>query len=181
MVQAATLGESVRDFLNLTEGVNWYEHHHDLRGANLSWSRIQSTALEQHRWDQVLRSFPADAYLHLAHGSIVRIWDCGARKSVPRAIWQGLPWIYHCIQTIWTGYPPEQSWVKGHNVTDYFQKVLAEEVSVSTWREVKYFAKFWSEGPIELYGISCPVGGPYEPTVSHPRFRKVYRAVDFLS
>lgn len=90
----------VRNWINLTNGLQAIR---DYRLTEYSVMRLQSTHCEQKRWDYVLASVPDEFLFRLALGDECRVYDYGARKAVPRAVWQGLEWVRYAVTRRWTG------------------------------------------------------------------------------
>jgi hypothetical protein len=87
-------------WINLTNGL---QAIHDYGLSDYRIMRIQSTHCEQKRWSDVLASIPDEFLWNLAAGMECRVYDYGAHKPVPRAIWQGLEWAKYAITRRWTG------------------------------------------------------------------------------
>lgn len=145
-------------FVNLTSGAEWLP----LTAApvdSLGFTRIQSTACEQKRWDFIIRDLDQNLLLKLALGFQCEIYDCGARKDTPRAIWQGLAFIHYVLTRRWQRLRPTRAFVRnGLNVADYFE---AEYRKLSHWAlsKVDYYRDFYdfhTPRPIRLVGVSCP-------------------------
>lgn len=90
----------VYNWINLTNGLQAIR---DYRLTDYSVMRLQSTHCEQKLWSEVLRSVPDDFLFRLALGFECRVYDYGANKTVPRAIWQGLEWVRYVVTRRWTG------------------------------------------------------------------------------
>jgi len=90
----------VRNWINLTNGLQAIR---DYGLVDYNVMRLQSTHCEQKRWGDVLASVPDEFLFRLALGDECRVFDYGARKAVPRAVWQGLEWVRYAVTRRWTG------------------------------------------------------------------------------
>jgi hypothetical protein len=90
----------VRHFVNLTNGIQAIEDY-DLR--DFRFIRIQSTACEQKRWEEILLSLSDDFLMSAANGAECIVYDYGANKTIPRAVWQGLEWVKYSLRRRWHG------------------------------------------------------------------------------
>jgi hypothetical protein len=88
------------DFINLTNGIEAIERY---GLTDYRFIRIQSTACEQKRWDDIIMSLSDDFLMSLALGHECRVYDFGANKKIPRAIWQGLEFIKFTLYRRWYG------------------------------------------------------------------------------
>jgi len=127
-------------YANLTNGLEWWR-------PGDGFVRIQSTACEQKRWDFILQELPDDLYMRLAMGESCTIVD-GNEKGMPRALWQGVPWVVYAVTRYWTGNEP-QAFVRGHNVTRYFSEVYGR-MEERTCAKLRYFKRFVSTPEIRL-------------------------------
>lgn len=125
-----------RHFVNLTNGI---EAAPTIADA-VSFIRIQSTACEQKRWDFILQELDYTFLMALAIGDDCVVYDYGARKPIPRAVYQGLEFVCYVLNRVWFGKEGLAS-VRGHNVTPYFRNVY-EGLEERTLRKLEYFKKF---------------------------------------
>ena len=88
------------NYINLTNGLQAID---DYQLTGYSFMRLQSTHCEQKRWADVLASVPDDMLMRLALGQDVTVYDYGARKAVPRAVWQGLEFVKFVLTWEWLG------------------------------------------------------------------------------
>ena len=79
-------------FINLSNGIEALEKY-DLDFDQCRFLRIQSTACEQKRWGPILDDLSPDFLMLAALGKPIVVYDFGANKEIPRAIWQGLEWV----------------------------------------------------------------------------------------
>ncbi|KAJ9529510.1 hypothetical protein QJQ45_013863 [Haematococcus lacustris] len=135
-----------KHFVNLTNGVEALPMLQDL-GLSFSYVRLQSTACEQQRYEQLMMSLDANLLMALAVGHCTLVYDAGSRIpewGVPRAVWQGLTFARWALTRLWLG--PEAATVcgalvKGHNTTGIFEMHL-DNFSGSTKKHLK-----WGNGP----------------------------------
>jgi len=85
-------------FINLTNGIQAIE---DYGLVNYRFIRLQSTACEQKRWEDIILSISDDLLMHVALGHHCIVYDYGANKGVPRAVWQGLEWLKYVLARHW--------------------------------------------------------------------------------
>lgn len=91
-----------RHFINLTNGIQAIE---DYGLTDVRFVRIQSTACEQKRWEDILMHLSDDFMISAALRHRCIVYDYGANKHVPRAIWQGLEWVKYALWRAWWGRP----------------------------------------------------------------------------
>jgi hypothetical protein len=89
------MGEPMIPYYNLSRGT--------LCGPpkDARYCRIQSTWLEQKRWEDVLLAVPVDMYYHLAQGHKIIVHDQSEKPRLSRAQWQGLSWIRFATNIAW--------------------------------------------------------------------------------
>ncbi|KAL6748300.1 hypothetical protein V8C86DRAFT_2882099 [Haematococcus lacustris] len=149
-----------KHFVNLTNGVEALPMLQDL-GLSFSYVRLQSTACEQQRYEQLMMSLDANLLMALAVGHCTLVYDAGSRIpewGVPRAVWQGLTFARWALTRLWLG--PEAATVcgalvKGHNTTGIFEMYL-DNFSGSTKKHLKYFSKWLPETglrSLRLHGV----------------------------
>lgn len=64
---------------------------------------LRSSHCEAGKWDRVMASVPDEMLLRLALGETCVVHDYGARKGVPRSIWQGLEFVKYVLYRRWLG------------------------------------------------------------------------------
>ena len=77
-------------YINLTNGIEGIEIYNI---TDYSFIRIQSSHLENKRYDLMINSLSDDLLMNLAIGNNCTIIDFGANKTVSRACWQGVEFI----------------------------------------------------------------------------------------
>jgi hypothetical protein len=125
-----------KHFVNLTNGIEAIRH---IEGE-YSFIRIQSTACEQKRWDFILQELDYNFLVSLALGYECVVYDYGANKPVPRAVYQGLEFVRYVLNLHWFG-RETPAYVKGHNAAGYFRLVHAQ-LEERTLKRLDYFRKF---------------------------------------
>ena len=126
-------------FINLTNGLeSLIEHNLDFDKCR--FIRIQSTACEQKRWATIIDDLSPDFMLHAAIGSHIYIYDYGANKEIPRAIWQGIEWIKYVLQKRWHSidYSPVG---RAISMQCYFEKEYAK-LPKTTKAKLDYYKKY---------------------------------------
>ena len=88
----------MRNYINLTNGLEAIDDY-DLK--DYVFMRLQSTHCEQKRWEDVLASVPDDLLFHAARGERCVVYDYGANKARPMAVWQGLEWVKFALWKNW--------------------------------------------------------------------------------
>lgn len=81
------------NYINLTNGIEVLPVLTD----EFKFIRIQSTACEQKLWDRIIQDLDYDFLLNAAIGNECVIYDYGAKKPIPRAIYQGVEFIKYVL------------------------------------------------------------------------------------
>lgn len=135
-------------FVNLTNGIEAIQHYGLI---NYRFIRLQSTACEQKRWGQILLDLSDDFLMHVATGSTCYVYDYGADKDVPRAIWQGLEWVKYALNRRWHRQiykPVGRAATMGGYFSDQYERL---ESRVKT--RLDYFAPFLSGTSPNIVGV----------------------------
>lgn len=82
--------------------------------------RIQSSHCEAKSWSKIIEDLDYTFLLHCALYPIV-VYDASSKKKIPRALYQGIPFIEYVMNRRWHGVNAIAK-VKGMNVTPYFSK-----------------------------------------------------------
>ena len=122
----------MKTFLNLTNGL-LYDGPFD------GFIRIQSCHCEQKNWERVIDSIDNNFLMWLALGYDVEVVDYSANKEIPRALYQGLEFIWYCCCREWG--IENTAFVNGVNVTSYFTEGY-NKIDRNKRRKFKYFRKF---------------------------------------
>eukprot|EP00873_Tetraselmis_striata_P034331 jgi/Tetstr1/454595/TSEL_041489.t1 len=142
-------------FLNLTNGLEALPVLHQA-GLPYGFCRVQSTACEQQKFEQLMNEIDANLLMSLAAGHCCLVWDYGSRnrkRAVPRAIWYGLEFARFALNKEWLARDTD-AYLRGVKVTDQFAKHL-KGFSRSTKRRIRYFRRYVPAGAVEvrLYGV----------------------------
>lgn len=119
-------------FLNLTNGL-LYDGDFD------GFIRIQSCHCEQKSWEKVMMGIDDNFLMWLALGKDVKVVDYSAKKEVPRALYQGLEWIWYCCCKAWN--IPPNAIVNGVNCNGYFEEEW-KKIDRKKKNKFKYYRKF---------------------------------------
>ncbi len=138
-------------FINLSNGIEALTRH-GLQKKDCRFLRIQSTACEQKRWEDILNGLSPDFLLLAAMGENICVYDYGARKNISRAVWQGLEWIKYVLYLRWCGteYLPEG---RAKSMQPYFDQQYFK-LSKKTKRMLDYYRKF-AVGTINIHSITA--------------------------
>lgn len=85
------------NYINLTNGIEALPTLPD----GFRFVRIQSTVLEQKLWDRLIQDLDYDFLLNVAIGNECVIYDYGARKPIPRVVYQGVEFIKYVLHKRW--------------------------------------------------------------------------------
>ena len=85
------------NYINLTNGIEVLPMLTD----GFRFIRIQSTVLEQKLWGRLIQDLDYDFLLNVAIGNECVIYDYGARKPIPRAVYQGVEFIKYVLHKRW--------------------------------------------------------------------------------
>jgi hypothetical protein len=131
------------DFLNLSNGLACCQPN------NPHFLRIQSTWCEQKLWDDVLGTVGPDFLYHLATADRIVVHDVSEKRRVPRALWQGLPWVIYACERVWGLDARPIHSRSGMNVTRYFLEAFAT-LDHRLVRQVAYFGKYVGDEHAEV-------------------------------
>jgi len=139
--------KSTLHFINLTNGIQAIKEYR-LIGKDYRFIRLQSTACEQRRWDDIIKGISDDLLLNLALGNKCIIYDYGAGKQVPRSIWQGVEWIKFALNKRWfhSEYKPQG---RMSNSGQYFNEVY-RGLSARARSKLRYYKKYLNTSTIDL-------------------------------
>ena len=136
-------------FINLTNGIEYLPIIYD---KDYSFIRIQSTALEQHLWSNIILDLDYNFLMSLAVGENCVVVDYGANKEVPRAIYQGIPFLKYVLNRRWFGLETN-AFVKGQNCRKYFSECY-EKLSDKAKKKLDYFKPFLMTNVIDIWAIA---------------------------
>jgi hypothetical protein len=136
-------------YINLTNGI---QAINDFKLVDYRFIRIQSTTCEQKRFAELIMTISDDFLLNAVLGNKLIVYDYGAGKEIPRAIWQGLEWIKFCLFRRWLNevYVPE--YPRSQRCLNYFH----EQYAILGNRErtrLDYFKKFYMNKGINITSI----------------------------
>ena len=158
----------VHNYVNLTNGV---EAIPTLQG-DYRFIRIQSTICEQRLWDRLIQDLDYDFLMNLALGHKCVVYDFGARKPIPRAVYQGLEFVKYVLNRRWldkeyiTNVNRSKNKERKNNCNDYFAKCY-EQLEDRTKKKLDYFIPYINTDVIYL---ECPPPPP--PPPPPPQFYK---------
>ena len=141
----------VHNYINLTNGV---EAIPTLQG-DYRFIRIQSTICEQRLWDRLIQDLDYDFLMNLALGHKCVVYDFGARKPIPRAVYQGLEFVKYVLNRRWlnkeyiTNVNRSKNKERKNNCNDYFYKCY-EQLEDRTKKKLDYFLPYINTDVIDL-------------------------------
>lgn len=135
-------------FINLTNGIQAIKDHNL---TDFRFIRLQSTACEQKRWEEILLTISDDFLMAAALGRNCIVYDYGANKEIPRALWQGLEWVKYALSRRWhkIEYKPQG---RAKSSGKYF----AEQYAILSKRaraRMDYFKKYVN-GPLQITTVT---------------------------
>lgn len=148
-------------FLNLTNGLEAIREY-DLKLINYNVIRIASTDLEQHNFNRIISDIDYNFLFALATGKKVLIIDYSSKKLISRALFQGIPFLFYCLNKEWFD-KTEKTFVRNMNVTKYFEEEY-KKLSDESLRKIRYFKKLVTCTSLEIY-VYCDksvLDGKYE-------------------
>lgn len=142
----------VYNYINLTNGIEAIPTIPLNEGYR--FIRIQSTLCEQKNWDRIIQELDYDFLMNLALGNKCVVYDFGARKYIPRAIYQGLLFIKYVLYKRWIGVDykailKRSDNKEGINCTRYFEQCY-NKLDDRTLRKLDYFKPFLMTEDIKL-------------------------------
>jgi len=85
------------NYINLTNGIESLPTLPD----GFRFIRIQSSTCERKLWNKLIQELDYDFLLNIAIGNECVIYDYGARKPVPRAVYQGIEFLKYVLYKRW--------------------------------------------------------------------------------
>ena len=143
-----------RHFINLTNGIQAIE---DYGLTDVRFVRIQSTACEQKRWEDILMQLSDDFMISAALGHRCIVYDYGANKDVPRAIWQGLEWIKYVLWRHWCDRGPYQPVGRAQPMERYFDEQY-RQLGPRVKARLNYFKRYcrYDEMVLRISSVTGP-------------------------
>ena len=141
----------VHNYINLTNGI---EAIPKLDGK-YKFIRIQSTWCEQKAFDRLIQDLDYDFLMNLALGHKCIVYDFGARKPIPRAVYQGLEFVKYVLNRRWLGKEyitnvnRSKNKERRNNCNDYFIKCY-EQLEDRTKKKLDYFLPYINTDVIDL-------------------------------
>lgn len=163
----------VRHFINLSNGIEAIGEY-GLSIDDIRFIRIQSTACEQKRWKEIINDLSPDFLISVSIGHHVRVYDYGAKKDIPRAIWQGIEWVKYVLFKRWAG-EKYQPIGRAKSMAGYFEEQYFK-LDRRTKKKLDYYGKFFqgkinigcitsstsNDGDTERQRLALDVGGQSE-------------------
>jgi hypothetical protein len=137
------------NFINLTNGIQAIE---DYGLKDLHFIRIQSTWCEQKEWERIILTISDDFLMHAALNVPCVVYDYGANKPVPRAIWQGLEWIKFVLTRIWYNEDYRIEGRGGVAMENYFNSEI-HKLSETVWNRIAYYRRYLPNLTAERFNI----------------------------
>jgi hypothetical protein len=139
------------DFINLTNGIQAIE---DYNLKNLHFIRIQSTWCEQKEWERIILTISDDFLMYAALNVPCVVYDYGANKNIPRAIWQGLEWIKFVLTRVWynTDYHIKS---RGSKSMENYFNVELKRLSAIAYNRIAYYRKYLTNPVTKQFNIQA--------------------------
>lgn len=143
-------------YINLTNGI---EAIPKLNGE-YKFIRIQSTWCEQKLFNRIIQDLDYDFLMNLALGHRCIVYDFGANKPVPRAVYQGLEFVKYTLNRRWlnkeyiTDVGKHRNNEKGFNCNDYFS-VCYQKLEERTKKKLDYFLPFINTDELKLECVTA--------------------------
>lgn len=134
----------IKNFVNLTNGIEAIPNIN----SDYSFIRIQSTTCEQKRWDFLIQDLDNNLLMNLVLGNKCIIYDFGAKKKVPRALYQGVELLKFVLNKRWLNIDIIP-YVKSHNCHTYFTEIY-RKLDEKTLKKLDYFKKFLCTDNLDL-------------------------------
>ena len=141
-------------FLNLFGGLEWLPYEFG-EHPDVHYTRIQSTACEQKRWDFIIRDLDHTLLFFLSQGYPCIIYDVSSKKTESRAIYQGLVFVKFVLGFYWLHEEPAKISVRGQDCTAYFYSQL-HALSREAESKIKTYRKFLRTEELRLYAKCAP-------------------------
>lgn len=130
-------------FLNLTNGLEFLERMESVVSIqDIQFIRLPSTACEQKLWDEICYNIDNNFLMNLALGNECIVVDYSSKHQSPRAIWQGLNFVYYTLNRLWfDDVLTEVKMRNGFNASTYFDEQY-HLLSKKTKKRLLYFKRF---------------------------------------
>lgn len=143
-------------YLNLTNGIEALNIYPSLPRFQYGFIRIQSTACEQKRWNNILLDLDYDFLFNLAIGTTCFIYDFGARKTTPRAVYQGVEFVKYVLNRYWYNLNEKVYVKRGKtpiNVTDYFDEEY-KKLDKHVFKKLDYFKPYLFDNKVNIIAVT---------------------------
>ena len=127
-------------YINLTNGLEGFAKRW-VQPEHVRYMRLQSTRCEQKDWYRLIDELSDDLLFNLAVGRKCVIIDFGARKDVPRAIWQGMEFVLYCCHWMWYNREYQFVYERSKKCLPYFRQVL-HEMPDRTRKKLRYYKQY---------------------------------------
>lgn len=118
-----------QNYLNLTNGVEAIDVDDYITSlpdlVNVRFIRIQSCTCERKMWSKLIQEIDYDYLMNYILGNEIHVYDFSPKKTVSRALYQGVPTITYLLNKHIHGVDTE-TWINCHNVTGYIEYVYNE-------------------------------------------------------
>ena len=153
--------------LNMTNGLELLDFF-DYFDEKIMFVNIQSTHLEQKRYDLMMSRLGADFLMKAALGHNMYIFDFGARKPTSRAIYQGSRFLVYALERAWFNKIPTKFFIRPRSDKATAINVAKEfdyryrQLSKSTLNYLKKFrtyaknARIMGDDRVNIIGLSAP-------------------------
>lgn len=131
-------------YLNLTNGIEYIDN---LSIDDIKFVRIQSSLCEAKAWNKIIYDLDYNFLMDIALGKNVCIIDYSGKKTMTRALYQGIEFIKTVLYYRWLNKEYRSS-VHGVNCYDYFSSISLDKYSK---KKIDYFKKFISKDMTELH------------------------------
>lgn len=143
------------NYINLTNGIEAIPRISE----GYKFIRIQSTICEQKNWDRLIQELDYDFLMNLALGNECIVYDFGARKPIPRAVYQGLEFVKYALYRRWLGkeyisnVKRSNNSGRKNNCNGYFDKCY-RSLEDRTKKKLDYFLPYINTEEIRLECIT---------------------------
>lgn len=139
-----------KHYINLTQGLRAITEYNL---TDYRYIRIQSTWAEQKRWDDILMTLSDDFLMNVALGHECIVYDYGAHKKIPRAIWQGLEWIKFVLYKVWYNVDYQVQGRLDKSAQQYFEEQFRLSYLDRAKSRIRYYKKY-AQGRINIRSIT---------------------------
>lgn len=138
-------------FINLTNGIEAIEEY-NLDINSVHFLRIQSSHVEEHKWELILNQLDHNFIISLALGYNCVVYDYGAQCDFSKAIYFGLEWVRYFLNRRWFNQIIRPK-IKDKFVDEYFEAEYGK-ISKKTKKRIDYYKSYLITDNIYLEGIT---------------------------